>query len=157
MCSPSSHRLIPSLHSCYLILHFSLQFYNLPFFITFCVNSFPLISLSHYPNNDSLFSLSLPFMPLVDGLSHSSETIFSAKQSQGHTAVLLQTRPWVWESWIPGLQVTLGHLGNPELFFSWCEKLSADSQGRNLRWPLEHLGLKCEQPGQSPRGRLRPG
>lgn len=41
MCSPSSHRLIPSLYSCCLSLHFSLHFYNFLLFCNFSCQKFP--------------------------------------------------------------------------------------------------------------------
>lgn len=141
-------------------------FYIFPYsFITLHVNSFPLESLSHYLNNDSLFSLSLPFMPSANGLSHSSETIFSAKQSQGHTAVLLQTRLWVWGSWnswaagylgsswqprapfpglkssllIPRVEILHGHLNAP--FGAWAAR--TEPQGPEWGQAQSHSSILC--------------
>lgn len=84
--------------------------------------------LNHYLNHYTLFSLFLPCSPLADRLSHSSETIFSAKLSQGHAAALHRTQPGVCES--------LGHVGS-----SWQGRAHFSCLQRSLLIPKAEILL----------------
>lgn len=65
--------------------------------------------------------------------------------------MLHQNRPWVWT---PGLRVTLGHLGNPGLILLAYKDLCwlPRQLSYTVIWTLR---LKCEQPGQSPKGQAK--
>lgn len=86
MCWSSWNWLVLNPESCLIFLHFPSSF------TPFHVSSFPPEPSSHYLNNYTLLFLFLSRTPRADGLSHSSEAIFSAELSQGHAAALHQTR-----------------------------------------------------------------
>lgn len=150
MCSPSSHRLIPSLHSCCLILHFSLQFYSsprqqLPSWILQslsqqCLSVFPLPTF-HAFSRWTFSQLRNNFLSRTEPRSRSCappNQALGLRELNSWAARL----PWV----------ILAAQGS----FSCLTKLSADSQGRNHGWPFEHSVWSTSSQHRAPRDRLEP-